>query len=225
VSARARTASATIERATSDGHAGARSFVYSVHPSVAMWRTMLDNLQQRTGRSADEWAELARAEGPPTESGRRAWLKSAHGLGSNLAYLVAARAEGREGDAGDADAYLAEAARYVESMYAGPKAALRPIHDAVLAAAIALGPDVRVSPCKTIVPVFRAHVFAQLKPSTRTRLDLGLALGDAPAEGRLVQTRGLEKGDRITHRIGLGSAAEVDGEVRAWLRAAYERDA
>ena len=202
-----------------------RTFPYSAHPSVAMWRAMLDNLQQRTGRSADEWAALARDEGPPTERARRAWLRSAHGLGTNFAQLIAGRAEGRERDAGDPDAYLAEAARYVEAMYAGAKAGLRPVHDELLAAAFSLGADVRVSPCKTVVPVYRRHVFAQLKPSTRTRLDLGLALGDTPAAGRLVPTGGLAKGDRITHRIALAGVADVDDEVRAWLRAAYERDA
>lgn len=203
----------------------ARPFTYSVHPSVAMWRAMIDNLRQRTGRSADEWATLARAEGPPTELARRAWLKSAHGLGINVAHMIAARAEGREWEAGDADAYLAEAARYVEAMYAGPRAALRPLHDELLATAFALGPDVRASPCKTMVPVYRRHVFAQHKPSTRTRIDLGLALGDTPAVGRLAATGGLAKGDRITHRIALGALAELDDEVRSWVRAAHERDA
>jgi hypothetical protein len=42
--------------------------------------------------------------------------------------------------------------------------------------------------------------------------------------GKLVSTGGFEKGDRITHRIPVGSLAEIDAEVKKWLRHAYEKD-
>ncbi|MGC1720385.1 MAG: DUF5655 domain-containing protein [Isosphaeraceae bacterium] len=64
-----------------------------------------------------------------------------------------------------------------------------------------LGPDVKVCPCKTIVPVYRQHVFAEIKPATTSRIDLGFALDSMKAAGRLVETGGFEKKDRITHRI------------------------
>jgi hypothetical protein len=75
------------------------------------------------------------------------------------------------------------------------------------------------------VPLYRLHVFAQLKPSTRTRLDLGFALKDLPVEGRLIDTGGFAKKDRITHRIPLSAVDEIDGEVKKWLERAYEMDA
>ncbi len=66
------------------------------------------------------------------------------------------------------------------------------------------------------------HVFAQLKPTTRTRIDLALALGpDVPFTDRLLDTGGLKKKDRLTHRIGITSLEEIDDEVVHWLRAAY----
>ena len=85
----------------------------------------------------------------------------------------------------------------------------------------------KVSPAKTIVPLYRNHVFAQLKPSTRTRLDLGLALKGVRQRipQRLIATGGLEKGDRITHRIPLSRVSEIDDAVLSWLRVAYELDA
>jgi hypothetical protein len=77
------------------------------------------------------------------------------------------------------------------------------------------------------VPLYRAHVFAQIKPTTNTRVDLGLALakykGKLPK--RLVDTGGLAKKDRITHRIELKTAAEIDDDVKKWLKAAYDLDA
>src|SRR5689334_9990331 len=122
------------------------------------------------------------------------------------------------------DEYLANAERYVEDMFAGPKAALRPLYDQLLRLGFSLGPDVKACPCKTIVPFYRRHVIAQLKPSTRTRIDLGFALGARPAEGRLIDTGGYAKKDRITHRIPITSVKEIDSEVKKWLRMAYQAD-
>lgn len=75
------------------------------------------------------------------------------------------------------------------------------------------------------IPLYRHHVFAQLKPSTRTRLDLGLALKDTKPTGRLLDTGGLAKGDRLTHRLPISTRAEIDDEVKHWLKVAYDLDA
>jgi hypothetical protein len=88
-----------------------------------------------------------------------------------------------------------------------------------------LGPDVKVCPCKTIVPVYRQHVFAEIKPATTSRIDLGFALDSMKAAGRLVETGGFEKKDRITHRIPIESLSGVDAEVKKWLKYAYDLDA
>jgi len=78
-----------------------------------------------------------------------------------------------------------------------------------------------------MVPLYRNHVFAQLKATNKTRFDLGLALahykGRLPK--RLVDTGGLAKKDRITHRIELKSEDEIDSEVGKWLKTAYDLDA
>lgn len=88
-----------------------------------------------------------------------------------------------------------------------------------------MGKDVRACPCKTIVPLYRRHVVAQIKPTTRTRIDLGLALGRTKAPTRLIATGGLEKGDRITHRIEITAPGDIDGELTRWMKSAYELDA
>jgi hypothetical protein len=123
------------------------------------------------------------------------------------------------------EVYLANAPRYVDQMYAGGKAHLRPIFERLLAIGLRLGDDARACPCKTIVPLYRNHVFAEIKPTTRTRVDLGLALKDLPATGRLVDTGGFQKKDRITHRIPIAHVDEIDDEVCRWMKAAYDRDA
>ena len=57
-------------------------------------------------------------------------------------------------------------------MYSGGKAGLRPIHDALLKLSRSLGDDVRVCPCKTIVPLYRNHVFAEMGATTAETNDV-----------------------------------------------------
>ena len=198
---------------------------YSVHPSVAMMRAWIDALPQKTGRSLDEWLRFIAEQGPPTEKERRDWLKAEHGLGTNSAGWLAERSVGKGGEDDDPEAYLRHAVDYVEAMFAGGKAPLRPIYDELLRLGLAVAPDVKACPGTTIVPLYRNHVFAQIKPATKTRIDLGFALKDTPATGRLIDTGGFAKKDRITHRIPIASLAEIDDEVRRWLKVAYDMDA
>ncbi|MGZ7060709.1 MAG: DUF5655 domain-containing protein [Candidatus Angelobacter sp.] len=199
------------------------SSTYDVHPSLGMYQSSLAALKQKTGRVLEEWVKLVEKEGPATEKERRAWLKTEHGLGMNYAWWIAEQSLGK-GDHGNPETYLRQAEEFVEKMYSGPKEALRPIFEELLALGRSLGKDVKVCPCKTIVPLYRKHVFAQIKPTTHTRIDLGLALKDAKVPKRLIDTGGLAKKDRITHRIEITSVKGIDAEVQKWLKKAYEMD-
>lgn len=199
--------------------------IYSVHPGVLTTQKWIGELTAKTKRSLEQWIALVERSGPRDEAARREWLKAEHGLGTNAAWWIAERSCGKGQEAGDPEAYLRAAERYVEAMYSGAKASLRPIHDRLIGLGLGLGGDVRICPCETIVPLYRNHVFAQIKPSTRTRIDFGLALGSQRVPKRLIDTGGLAKKDRITHRIAIGSLEEIDAEVERWARAAYERDA
>jgi hypothetical protein len=131
---------------------------YGVHPSIAMVQRWIDTLEEKTGRTLGAWLKHIKKEGPAGEKERRAWLKNEHGLGTNTAWWLAERAEGKGEEDGDPEAYLRAAPGYVDAMYAGPKAGLRPLHDRLVGLAAGLGPDVRVCPCKTIVPLaFPSH--------------------------------------------------------------------
>jgi hypothetical protein len=151
-------------------------------------------------------------------------LKTEHGLGTNSAWWLAERAEGKGSEIGDPDSYLEAAEGYVEEMFSGAKAGLRPIYDAILKVGLKVGKDVKACPCQTIVPLYRNHVFAQIKPTTNKRVDIGFALGDMKPKGRLIDTGGFAKKDRITHRIPLESPKDIDDEVKRWLKVAYDRD-
>jgi hypothetical protein len=205
--------------------AKAKKGLYSVHPSVAMNQKWIAELRQKTGRSLEEWVALVKTEGPATEAEQREWLKAHHGFGTNASWWIAERVHGKGGDEDTPEDYLKAAERYVEAMFAGSKAGLRPLYDRLLETALAVGDDVKACPCMTIVPIFRNHVIAQIKPATRTRIDFGLALGDTKATGRLIDTGGFAKKDRITHRIPVSAVNEIDAELKRWLKVAYDRDA
>jgi Domain of unknown function (DUF5655) len=207
------------------GAAKAQS-LYDVHPGVAMVQKWIGELKGKSGHSLDEWMAVIHKEGPADEKSRREWLKKKHKLGTNSAWWLAERASGKGGEDDDPESYLRSALRNVDEQYSGARAKLRPVYDELLNLGKSMGTDVKACPCKTIVPLYRNHVFAQIKPTTNTRIDLGLALagykGKLPK--RLIDTGGLAKKDRITHRIELRALGEIDAEVTKWLKTAHDLD-
>jgi hypothetical protein len=200
--------------------------LYAVHPGVAMVQKWIQDLTAKTGRSLVQWIAHIKQAGPKSEKDCRDWLKDQYQLGTNSAWWLAekALADSHALSEDTPEAYLRLAPVYVEKMYAGPRSALRLIHDELVRLARQL-PDVRICPCKTIVPLYRRHVFAQIKPATNKRIDLGLALGEEPFTSRLRDTGGRAKKDRITHSVALASLDDIDLQVKRWLKQAYERDA
>jgi uncharacterized protein DUF5655/uncharacterized protein DUF4287 len=205
--------------------AASKKSIYSVHPAVLMTQKWITELKQKTGRSLEEWLAYIKKSSPKDATERRAWLKEKHGLGTNTASWLSARAEGRGEESGDPDLYLAKAEVDVEKMFSGGKAKLRPLYDALLKLGLKTGKEAKACPCTTMVSLYHNHVFAQIKPTTQTRIDMGFALGDMKPTGRLIDTGGFAKKDRITHRIPITSKDDIDDEVKHWLKIAYDRDA
>jgi Domain of unknown function (DUF5655)/Domain of unknown function (DUF4287) len=201
--------------------------LYGVHPGVAMVRKWITEMKVKTGMSLEEWIALAKKEGPKEDKARREWLKTKHKLGTNSAWWISERVDGKGTEEDSPEAYLKTAVVYVEEQYAGAKEKLRPIYDELLRLGKSMGEDVKACPCKTMVPLYREHVFAQIKPTTNTRIDLGFALAQYKGKlpKRIIDTGGLAKKDRITHRIPIQGMEEIDAEVKKWLKTAYELDA
>lgn len=181
-----------------------------------MMSAVTDSLAERTGRTLDEWVALVAASGvdPLDQNAVRRWLRDVHGVKQNSQWAIA-----------DAAALAAGWERpsvedYVDGQFTGKKAALRPVFDAVRTAALALGDDVTVEGRGTIVPFVRRRQFA-VTATTATRLDLGLRFVDPPANARVTPAGAL---GQATHKVALQTVDEVDDELRALLRAAYEQN-
>ena len=106
--------------------ASRKKSIYSVHPGILMTQKWIGELKQKTGRTLEEWLAHIKKAGPKDEKARREWLKKEYGLGTNTSWWLAERAEGKGEEAGDPDLYLKAAEGYVEGMFSGGKARLRP---------------------------------------------------------------------------------------------------
>jgi hypothetical protein len=172
--------------------------------------SMITNLEARTGRKLSAWITIARSAGA-THGAIVKRLKAEHELTHGYANLVAQRALlARDGGPQDN-------AGLVAAQYAGARAALRPIHDALLAAVKKFGRDLEIAPKKTCVSLRRARQFALIQPATNTRIDLGLKLAGVPLGGRLEKW----PNDMCTHRVRLENVAQVDRQLLGWLERAY----
>lgn len=180
-------------------------------------QTQLTNIQQRTGKSLDALFDVIRRSGLDKHGQIRDMLKTDLGMGHGDANLVVhlyrEGAEGKPGGGGADDP--------LDAIYAGPKAELRPIHDAVMAAVAAFG-DFEVAPKKAYVSLRRKKQFATVGPPSKTRVEVGLNMKGVEPTGRLVA---LPPGGMCQYKVDVTDPAQVDTELVAWIRTAYEASA
>lgn len=176
--------------------------------------TMIANMKDKTGASLDDWLRIVSASGAAKHKEIVAMLKSDHGLTHGYANMVALQYLGSDShSASDADAL-------VTAQYAGAKAPLKALYDKLVATVKSFGPDVEISPKKAYVSLRRSKQFAILQPSTATRLDIGLVLKGLAPRGRLESSGSFNA--MVTHRVKVSNAAELDPELFAWLKRAYD---
>lgn len=174
---------------------------------------MIANLEANTGKSFSDWIALARGAGQAKHGQMVAWLKAEQGLTHGYANLVAHKAMASDAGSQDGEDLFA-------AMFVGPKAAIKPAYDKAAAFVEGLG-SVEFAPKKGYTSLRRTKQFGLLQPSTKDRLDIGLALKGVEPAGRL-EAAGSWNG-MVSHRIRIAAPDEVDAEVEGWLRQAWER--
>ncbi len=177
--------------------------------------SQIKNIQATTGKSVEQWAKLVKAQKFEKHGEMVKWLKEEHGMGHGNANLIALTARGEHGaDAPASDDLL-------EAQYAGTKAALKPMYDDLMKKIGKFGGDVEVSPKKAYVSLRRKKQFALIQPSTATRLDVGINLKGLTAAGRLEASGSFNA--MVSHRVRVESAKDINAELVAWLKAAYDQ--
>ena len=176
---------------------------------------MKANLPAKTGKTFEEWVEVAR-KGPPVVKTLVPWLKE-KGLGTVTATMVAHAVHGGYMQAHeDPEALL-------EGNFAGEKAALRPVYEALVKAARKLGDGFSLYPCKTYITLKHSRQIGVVKVA-KDRIDLGLILPGVEAAGRLEKATRSIGNDRVTHKVALASKKDVDAEALEYLKQAYALD-
>ncbi len=179
--------------------------------------TQLKNIQAKTGKTLDQLGNILRASGLSKHGELRDFAKRELGLGhgdANTLVHTVLKSDGASAAAASGaspDGVLAE-------IYSGPKAALRPIHDAFMAGIAGFG-EFEIAPKKGYVSLRRKKQFAMIGPGTKTRVDIGINMKGVKGTGRLVE---LPPGGMCQYRVAVSDAKQIDKELLGWVRQAFD---
>lgn len=185
----------------------------SVDKAIA---TQMANIQAKTGKTLDEFRSILQQSGLTKHGELRSHLMETFGLGhgdANTVVHLTKQTDGASAAAGESeDAVLDE-------IYTGPKADLRPIHEAIMVAIQPFG-DFEISPKKGYVSLRRKKQFAMVGPATKTQIEVGINAKElAPTAERLVAQA---PGGMCQYKVRLSSTDEANEELTGWLKQAFD---
>lgn len=179
--------------------------------------TQMANIVKRTGKSLAELTAIVKDSGLSKHGELVAMLKTSLGMGHGDANTLVHTVLASDGRSAAALQGLS-VDQVLDGLYTGPKAALRPIHDKLMQEIRHFG-DFEEAPKKTYVSYRRKKQFAMIGPATNTRVEVGLNMKGVQATDRLQE---LPAGQMCNYKVKLTSAEEVDTELIAWIKTAYE---
>lgn len=180
------------------------------------FQSVQDGLLRDTGKSLDEWAKIAKRCPETAPRARAKWLKDTHGIGVNRAAAIFDRAFPDTLGRDDPDALLT-------SLWKDP--ACKAIYDKIAKMAEVL-PNATVGPRKAFVGFSAKVQFAAIRPAKidgapAARLGLAVPLVKGPRFEAPKKSEGWS--DRLHTIVMLASPKAADAEIKALLRAAYDR--
>lgn len=179
-----------------------------------MAETMIANLKDKTGKSLEEWVKIVKAKNLEKHKAIIDFLKAEHGFTYGFANLVAHKSKGS--DAGSVE----NSDDLITAQYSKGKESLRPLYNKLIEAIAAFGGDVEIAPKRAYVSIRRKKQFAIIQPSTKTRLDIGINLKDHTPTERL-EASGSFNG-MVSHRVRTSELADINDELIAWIKTAYD---
>jgi hypothetical protein len=178
-------------------------------------QTQIDNIQKKTGKSLDELTAIVRKSGLKKHGEIRDMLKEklglSHGDANALVHAIFQSDGQRAAEGKTTDAVLDE-------IYSEAKRNQRPIHEALMKQITKFG-EFETVPKKGYVSLRRRKQFAMIGPKTNTRFEVGLNAKDLKKNPRLLEQ---PKGSMCNYIVNLTNAQEVDSELIAWIKSAYE---
>lgn len=183
--------------------------------------TQLANIEKRTGKSLAELALIVKNSGLSKHGELVTMLKTTLGMGhgdANALVLSVRKADEAGAAAPGAAAEEISTDQVLDGLYIGPKTALRPIHDKLLAELGKLG-DFEEAPKKTYVSYRRKKQFVMIGPATNTRVDVGINAKGINGNERLET---LPPGGMCNYKVKLTSMDQVDAELMGWIKTAFD---
>ena len=179
--------------------------------------TQLANIEKRTGKTLAQLTKIVKGSGLAKHGELVAMLKQDLGMGhgdANTLVHFALKSDGASAAAA-ADKSTADV---LDEVYAGPKALLRPVHDALMKAIDTFGPF-EIAPKKGYVSLRGKKQFAMIGPATNTQVEVGLNMKGVKGGARLVEQK---PGGMCQYKVRLATASEVDKELIGWIKQAYD---
>ena len=175
----------------------------------------MDKIQGMTGKGLDEIREMVTDSGLVKHGEIRTYLLEKLPLGYGDANTLVHYVQKSDG------ASLAEGKTLellVDEIYDEKKSALRPIHDAVMEGLRDMG-EFEILPKKGYLSLKRKRQFAMIGPKTNTRVEIGINSKTLPGSDRLIEQ---PKGSMCNFVVKVSDLRDVDEELIAWLKQAYD---
>ena len=184
----------------------------------------LRNIQARSGKTIAELHRAIARSGLTKTGEQRSLLIEKFHLGYGDANAVALffgkPLPDFDGAAGSAP--LTDAPQdALDAIYIGPKAHLRALHEAVMAVLADWG-DFEQAPKKSYISLRRKKQFAMLGPATKEQIEIGFNAKGLPHHSRL---KVLPAGAMCQATTRLGSIQDIDADLKAWLKLAFDASA
>lgn len=182
--------------------------------------TQLANVEEKTGRTLSELRRVILAQGTMKHSTLRAFAQETLDLGYGDANALIHFAQQSDGQTA-AEGKLLSTAAVLDEIYSGDKAALRQLHDALIANVQAFGAYDTV-PKKGYVSLRRSKQFAMVGAANKAAIEIGLNLKDNLVSGRV---KAVPPGGMCQYKLRISGQGEIDPELIGWLRRAYDASA
>ena len=181
------------------------------------YETQLQNIQKKTGKSMEEISALIHKSGLTKHGEIRDMLKRDLGLGYGDANTLVHFVLQSDGE-GAAQAKGMSIENVLDEIYTGAKADLRPVHDRLMDAIDKFG-EFEIAPKKGYVSLRRKKQFAMIGPSTNTRMEVGINIKGLESHDRLIE---MPAGNMCNFKVKVSDVNEVDDELIAWIKNAYD---
>ena len=178
------------------------------------YQAYLDNIKAKTGKTPEDFRKLAAKKGLTKFAELHAWLKADFDLGHGHATAIAHEIM-------NADAPKVTEDEAVAKLFTGKKEKWRKPYDALVAKLSKFGKDVTIGTTSSYISLLRnGKKFGIVMPSSAERLDLGIKFKGVKPTARLESSGTWH--NMVTHRVRIHDPKEIDQEVLAWLKQAYD---